>query len=187
MNKNRFTHIIEGCRRFDRTSQKELYQLFYQYTLKIAMNYASSLDEAREIVNDVFLKVFNKIHQFQTDHPFKPWLNKITVYTAIDYYRKNIRNELLTETIELNQDLEDDTANVLSGISAEELLGMVQQLSPACRTAINLYAIEGYDHQEIADMLGISVGASKSNLFKARAKLKQLLQERTKFEAPVKP
>ncbi len=174
MDKNRFAQIIEGCRRCDRAFQKELYQLFYQYTLKVGLNYASSLEEAREIVNDVFLKVFNKIENYRPEQPFKPWLNKITVYTAIDYYRKNIKNEPLMDDLETIVG-KGDPADIISTISAEELRRLVQRLSPAYRAAINLYAIEGYDHPEIADILGISVGASKSNLFKARAKLKILL------------
>ena len=182
MNKNRFTQIIEGCRRQDRAFQKELYQLFYQYTLKVGLNYASSLEEAREIVNDVFLKVFHKIDSYNIDQPFKPWLNVITVYTAIDYYRKNIKNEPKTDELDLVSDLWV-ASDVIARISAEELRELVQTLSPAYRAAINLYAIDGYDHNEIAAMLGISVGASKSNLFKARARLKILLQK----QAIVKP
>jgi RNA polymerase sigma-70 factor (ECF subfamily) len=142
------------------------------------------LEEAREIVNDVFMKVFNKIDNYKPDQPFKPWLNKITVYTAIDYYRKNIKNEPHKDDLETILE-KGDPADIISRISAEELRSLVQQLSPAYRAAINLYAIEGYDHPEIADILGISVGASKSNLFKARAKLKTLLlkQEMVKPQA----
>lgn len=179
MNKDRFAQIIEGCRRQDRAFQKELYQLFYQYTLKVALNYASSLEEAREIVNDVFLKVFNKIENYRSDQPFKPWLNKITVYTSIDYYRKNIRNEPPIDDLETVLE-SANPSDIISRISAAELRNLVQQLSPAYRAAINLYAIEGYDHPEIAKLLGISVGASKSNLFKARAKLKSLLLHQEK-------
>ena len=176
MNKNRFALIIDGCRRHDRAFQKELYQLFYQYTLKVALNYASSLEEAREIVNDVFLKVFSKIDQYNPAQPFKPWLNKITVFTAIDYYRKNIKNELPTDDLDALHDI-GNASDIIDQISADDLRDLVQQLSPACRAAINLFAIEGYEHHEIAAMLDISVGASKSNLFKARAKLKTLLHQ----------
>ena len=174
MNKNRFDQIIEGCCRQDRAFQKELYQLFYQYTLKVGLNYASSLEEAREIVNDVFLKVFNKIENYRPDQPFKPWLNKITVYTAIDYYRKSIKNEPPMDGLETLVEI-GNPSDIISRISADELRSLVQHLSPAYRAAINLYAIEGYEHHEIAEILGITVGASKSNLFKARAKLKTLL------------
>lgn len=176
---NRLTRILEGCRRHDLAFQKELYQLFYQYTLSVSLNYASCLEEAREIVNDVFLKVFNKIDRYDPQQPFKPWLNKITVFTAIDYYRKHIKNEPHIEDLEaLGEHAASDY--LIEQISADELRNLVQKLSPACRAAINLYAIEGYEHQEIAQMLGISVGASKSNLFKARAKLKALLAQESK-------
>ncbi len=185
MGKNRLVKILEGCRRHDLAFQKELYQLFYQYTLTVSLNYASSLEEAREIVNDVFLKVFNRIEHYNPEQAFKPWLNKITVWTAIDYYRKHIKNEPVIEDLETVANL-GDSSNLISQISADELRGLVQQLSPACRAAINLYAIEGYDHNEIASMLGISVGASKSNLFKARAKLKILIQQQEKIKTPAK-
>lgn len=109
MNQNRLAQIIEGCRRQDLSYQKELYQLYYQYTLKVAMNYASSLEESREIVNDVFLKVFQKIGEFHIDQPFKPWLNKITIYTAIDFYRKHIKNSLATDDLEMVAELGDDS------------------------------------------------------------------------------
>lgn len=174
MNQNRLSRILEGCRRQDLTFQKELYQLFYQYTLTIGLNYASTLEDAREIVNDVFLKVFKKIDTYDPEQAFKPWLNKIAVFTAIDYYRKFIKNEPQTEDLETLAEVVDPS-DLISRISADELRCLVQQLSPACRVAINLYAIEGYDHPEIATMLGISIGASKSNLFKARAKLKRLM------------
>ena len=116
MNKNRFALIIDGCRRHDRAFQKELYQLFYQYTLKVGLNYASSLEEAREIVNDVFMKVFSKIENYNSEQPFKPWLNKITVFTAIDYYRKNIKNELLTDDLETVLDV-GDPSDIIARIS----------------------------------------------------------------------
>ena len=179
MIENRLSRILEGCRRHDLAFQKELYQLFYQYTLSVSLNYASCLEEAREIVNDVFLKVFSRIERYDPEQPFKPWLNKITVFTAIDYYRKHIKNEPQMENLEaLAEKVESE--DLIDHLSAEELRNMVQKLSPACRAAINLYAIEGYDHQEIAQMLGISVGASKSNLFKARVKLKAMIAQATK-------
>lgn len=176
MNQNRLAQVLEGCRRQELAYQKELYQLFYQYTLSVGLNYATSLEEAREIVNDVFLKVFKSIEQYDPNQAFKPWLNKITVYTAIDYYRKYIKNEPPMDDLESILD-KGDSSDLISKIGADELRALVQKLSPACRAAINLYAIEGYDHNEIAELLGISVGASKSNLFKARAKLKTLLQQ----------
>jgi RNA polymerase sigma factor (sigma-70 family) len=176
MKNNRLALILEGCLRHDRTFQKELYQLFYQYALKVGLNYASSLEEAREVVNDSFLKVFKNINNYNPEQPFKPWFNRIIVFTAIDYYRKNIKNEIATDDWDAMTD-PGYPSDIIAQISADDLRTLVQQLSPAYRAAINLYAIEGYDHNEIAEMLGISVGTSKSNLFKARAKLKILIQQ----------
>lgn len=180
MSKNCLHQIIEGCRRNDHVAQKHLYQIFYQYTFKVALNYTTSLEEAREIVNDVFLKVFRKIHDYNPEQAFKPWLTIITVYTAIDYYRKHHKKEFPADDLDAVSDMEIHP-DVIARISAEEVHGLVQQLSQACRSAINLYAIEGYDHQEIARMLDISVGTSKSNLFKARAKLRVMLRERGEY------
>ncbi|NUO02200.1 MAG: sigma-70 family RNA polymerase sigma factor [Saprospiraceae bacterium] len=171
---SRLAAIIEACRRQDRASQKELYQLFYSFTLAIAMRYTASTDEGREIVNDVFYRVFTKIDHYNPELPFKAWLHKVTVHTAIDYYRKYHHNT--TQTSELADAMAVEVENaVFSRLSADELRALVQQLPPAYRMAINLYAIEGYNHQEIAGMMGITEGTSKSNLFKARARLKQLM------------
>lgn len=166
--------IIEGCRQHDRKYQKKLYQLYYQHTLGVALRYVSSLEDAREIVNDVFLKIFSQIEHYHTELPFKPWLTKITVFTAIDFYRKHIKNHPHSDDLEVAVGV-GVPADIISRISAQELCDLVQLLPPSYRTAINLYAIDGFNHQEIAVLLGISVGASKSNLFKARAKLKLLM------------
>ncbi|MFM9952012.1 MAG: RNA polymerase sigma factor [Saprospiraceae bacterium] len=172
---NRLAAIIEACRHQDRASQKELYQLFYSFALAVAMRYTASAEEAREIVNDVFFRVFTKIDNYNSELPFKAWLNKVAVHSAIDYYRK-YHHAHTAPMAELSDAMGVEVDNsVFSRLSADELRALVQQLPPAYRMAINLYAIEGYNHQEIANMMGITEGTSKSNLFKARAKLKQLM------------
>jgi RNA polymerase sigma-70 factor (ECF subfamily) len=171
---NRLAAIIEACRRQDRASQRELYQLFYSYTLATAMRYTASAEEAREIVNDAFFQVFTKISNYNSELPFKAWLNRVTVHTAIDYYRKYHHHDALLAELSDAMAVEADN-NIFGRLSADDLRALVQQLPPAYRMAINLYAIEGYDHREIAEKLGITEGTSKSNLFKARAKLKQLM------------
>ena len=171
---NRLATIIEACRRQDRASQKELYQLFYSFASAVAMRYTASAEEAREIVNDVFFRVFTKIDNYNSELPFKAWLNKVAVHSAIDYYRKYHSHTAPMAELSDAMGVEVDNT-VFSRLSADELRALVQQLPPAYRMAINLYAIEGYNHQEIANMMGITEGTSKSNLFKARAKLKQLM------------
>lgn len=175
MNENRLQHIIDGCCRSEHGAQNRLYRLFYQFTFHKALGYTSSQEEAREIVNDVFLKVFRKIQDYNPAQGFKSWLAMITTYTAIDYYRKHRKGAFPSD--DLNAAAHKGICpDVILRLSADELQGMVQQLSYSCRSAIHLHAIEGYDHAEIAQMLDISVGTSKSNLFRARVKLKGLMR-----------
>lgn len=176
MNENRLQQLLEGCRRHEHGAQKRLYRHYYQFAFHKALHYTSSMEDAREIVNDVFLKVFRKIQDFNPAHAFRPWLSVITTYTAIDYYRKHHKGAFLSDDLDAaaNKSICPD---VIARLSADELHGMVQQLSHSCRSAIRLFAIEGYDHAEIAQMLDISVGTSKSNLFRARVKLKGLMEE----------
>jgi RNA polymerase sigma-70 factor (ECF subfamily) len=170
---NDLLHILTGCRNNNRGSQKALYDQFYGYALSVALLYCSRETEAREILNDAFIKVFTCIDRYDNAHNFTTWLRTIVVRTAINHYHKHLNDlelEDLTEGLDLS--VEDD---YLSKIAAEEVVALIQKLPPAYRIALNLFAIEGHTHPEIAEILGISVGASKSNLSKARTKLKQLM------------
>lgn len=156
-------------------SQKELYKLYYGYALRICLRYAKNKDEAVEVVNDGFMKVFTHIDRYQVEQSFNSWLSTIMINTAIDHYRKRIKQ---LEMEELNEQHHvEDRENILSNINYEDLIKLVQKLSYAYRTVFNLFAIDGYTHEEIASLLHISVGASKSNLFKARENLKKMLTE----------
>lgn len=171
--KNDLKHILAGCRNNDRGSQKALYDRFYGYALTVALLYCSKETEAREVLNDAFIKVFSSIERYDDAHNFTSWLRTIVVRTAINHYHKHLNDpefQDMTEGLDLS--VEDD---YLSKMAAEEVVALIQKLSPAYRITLNLFAIEGHTHLEIAEILGISVGASKSNLSKARAKLKQLM------------
>jgi RNA polymerase sigma-70 factor (ECF subfamily) len=150
-----------------------LYQEFYGYGMSICLRYANSRDEAVHILNEGFLKVFTSINKFDVNKPFKPWLRKIIINTAIDHYHQK-KQQIQTEEIQSAHD-ESGSENILSGISYQELLEMLQRVSPGYRTVFNLYVIEGYNHEEIANLLNISTGTSKSNLFKARGQLRKIL------------
>ena len=172
--------IIKACQQGKAAGQRELYQQFYSYGMKVCVRYAQHEEEAREILNDSFVKVFQKIStHYDLQLSFKAWLNKILVRTAIDYYRKRQHAPQTIDVTLLHVSYEADT---LDHLSAQEILSLVQTLPPAYRMAFNLYAIEGYKHHEIAEMLGITEGTSKSNLAKARkhlqAKIHQLHQEK---------
>ena len=165
--------LLEGCLRGHRESQKLLYQKFYNYGMSICLRYASNRDEASQILNDGFMKIFSNLKKFDVSRPFMPWLSKILVNTAIDHYHKSQR-EIQAEKMQDVKD-ESDTEKILSGISYQEVIGLLQKLPPSYRTVFNLYVIEGYTHDEIANLLNIATGTSKSNLFKAKEQLKVLL------------
>jgi RNA polymerase sigma factor (sigma-70 family) len=172
---DRIVKILTGCRKEHRESQKLLYEEFYSYGMSICLRYADNRDEAAVILNDGFMKIFTNIKQFDLSKPLKPWLRKIMVNTAINQYHQKQRSVELAEIEEANR--KSETENIISGISYQEIIGMLHKLPPAYRTVFNLYVIEGYKHEEIAKMLGITVGTSKSNLFKAKEYLRKILND----------
>ena len=163
--------IINGCLEKNQNSQRKLYEHFYGFGMSIALRYSKSKDEALEILNDAFLKVFNKLDRYDKDYPFGPWLKKIIVNAAIDYYRKMHREPAKV-------DIEDIKEPSIQGFDLPEIssdidmLPIIQQLTPQYRMVFNLYVMEGYKHHEIAEMLQISVATSKSNLSRAKQKLR---------------
>lgn len=170
-----FSLILEGCKASNPSSQERLYRHFYGYGMNVALRYAKSKSEAEEILNDAFLKVFKNIHQFQTDLPFKSWFRKVVVNTAVDSFRRHKKyNDMFSS---MNPDLEAFSNEVfeLNFDESIDVLPIIQELPPAYKMVFNLYVMEGYKHQEIAKMLNISVGTSKSNLSRAKEKLKASL------------
>ena len=174
-NTDRLYTILIGCKKLHRESQKSLYEEFYAYALSICLRYADNREEASEILNDGFMKIFNNIKLFDLSRAFKPWLRKIMVNTAINHYHQKQRN---IQAAEIDQArYESDTETIISGISYQEIIAMLQKLPPAYRTVFNLHVLEGYKHEEIAAMLNITVGTSKSNLFKAKESLKKIMND----------
>ena len=170
-----FAEILDGCRRHDRESQNQLYRLYYAYGMSVCIRYVNHESEALSILNDSFLKVFRHIRRYDPERPFKTWFRTILVNTALNHLRKHKKHAMHMSIEEAHEtSVRED---ILSRISYQELVAMVQSLSTAYRTVFNLYVIDGYKHEEIASLLGISVGTSKSNLFKAREKLRQLVTE----------
>ncbi len=166
--------VIAACLAEDKHAQRALIKLFLGFTKSICWRYAANEQEAEEIVNDGYLKVFNNLGKYDHTQPFKAWLRTIFVNTAIDYYRKRQKyaHQVDIDDVEI-VDLSED---VISKISASEILKLVQKLSPAYRMVFTLYVIDGYNHREIADLLGIKEGTSKSNLMDARKKLQVMIK-----------
>jgi RNA polymerase sigma-70 factor (ECF subfamily) len=180
LSSDELTLYIRGCALNERESQKKIYNSFYGYAMTICDCYAANEEDAIEILNDGFLKIFKEIHRFKPSYSnemnsFKGWLRKIMVCTAIDHFRKNVKHKVVGElnVSALNTYTAQESA--LEKISYDEIIRSIQDLSPAYRTVLNLFIIEGFSHEEIAEQLDIAVGTSKSNLAKARKQLQKIL------------
>jgi RNA polymerase sigma-70 factor (ECF subfamily) len=173
--------LIAGCIKQDRTCQEALYKRFYGKMMGVCLRYAKNRDEASDMLQEGFIKVFTSIRNFASKGSFEGWVRRIIVNTAVDHLRRNKHEYMIVSTVYAREgdvpdpaeDVEDE--NLMNNLSEEEILNAISQLSPAYRTVFNLYVMENLAHKEIADQLGISEGTSKSNLAKARFQLKKNL------------
>ena len=174
------TYHVEACALNKRESQKILYSSFYGYAMAICDRYVNNQDDALEILNDGFLKIFKEIHHYKPAYKdvvssFKGWLRKIMVYTAIDHFRKYQKHQLVASLDNVVYHVPTVSDDAINKLSYDEIIRAVQDLSPGYRAVFNLFVIEEFSHEEIAGHLGISIGTSKSNLSKARRQLQKIL------------
>ncbi|MDR2496348.1 MAG: sigma-70 family RNA polymerase sigma factor [Tannerellaceae bacterium] len=165
--------LIDGCKRNDRLAQKELYDKYSRKMMGVCLRYVSDRETARDILQEGFVKLFTNVDSYLQEGPFEAWMRKVFVNSALEYLRKM---DILKEAISLDQAPEASSSfhSVLTELSAQELLAMVQELPAGFRTVFNLFAIEGYSHKEIGEMLGITESTSRSQYTRAR----QLLQKK---------
>lgn len=166
--------IIKNCKSGKLKHQEALYKYFYSYAMGICLRYAYTKTDASEILNDSFLKVFNNLNSFNEALPFKPWLRKIIVNTAIDYYRKNARFSPMLEIEEAVN--ESFNLNAIDTLNYQDLKEILDALPEPYRLIFNLYEIEGYTHQEIAEKTGLSESTSRAYLTRAKKKLRTLVE-----------
>lgn len=167
--------LIRLCKKGDRKSQERLFKLAYPLAYNVSRRYTRDVDETQSVVNEGMLKVFRQLDQYSPDLSFGGWVRRILVNSAIDHYRRAKRfQDRYTEYEGEEESLIFDDG-IFEKISADEILALVQDLPPAYRMVFSLYAIDGYNHREIAEELGISEGTSKSNYAKARAKMQKAL------------
>jgi RNA polymerase sigma-70 factor (ECF subfamily) len=167
-------HIIKGCKSGKHEAYEELYKLFAARMWAVCLRYARDYDNARDILQDSFIKVYEKINQFEGRGSIEGWIRRIVVNTALGEYRK--QHHLSIDAVNNSEDDEKNYENFECNLEAEELLILIKELPPQYRMVFNLYAIEGYSHKEIGDMLSISEGTSKSNLSRARSILQKKLE-----------
>lgn len=171
-------HLIDFCIKGDRRAQKEFYRRYYALGMGICLRYTKDDSEAMAILNEGFYKIFINIASVDRSRPIEAWVRTIITNTAIDHCRLILRNSRhLHYTSELPE--RSDWDRQMPDLEYQDLLNMIRELPNAYRTVFNLYAIEGYNHDEIAEMLGVTTGTSKSNLFKARLKLKKMIAKRS--------
>jgi RNA polymerase sigma factor (sigma-70 family) len=170
--------LVHGCITGDAIAQKALYQRFSRKMMSICMRYAKDRDQAQDMLQDGFVKVFQKMDHYRGDGALGGWIARTMVNTALDHIR---RNKMYDHSLDLSEaeHLHHGDETILTGMSADELMLLIQALPTGYRTVFNLFVIEGYAHKEIADMLHISENTSKSQFMKARAYLRKLLPRET--------
>ena len=166
------SELIDGCRKGDRKMQHELYQRFADKMFAICLRYVRGQQEAEDVLQEAFIKVFDKIEQFRGDASLASWIKRIVINTALNSQRSKLYMYPMVDVDNMHQMAGQEIT--LSAYQYQDLLQMIQELPSGCRVIFNLFAIEGYSHKEVAGLLEISEGTSKSQYARAR----QLLQER---------
>ncbi|WP_075556368.1 MULTISPECIES: sigma-70 family RNA polymerase sigma factor [Parabacteroides] len=167
------SQLIRGCRKGDRLAQKELYETYSRKMMGVCLRYVNDRETARDLLQDGFVKVFTSMDSYSGAGSFEGWMRKIFVNCALEYLRKS---DVLRESTDLDNTAEliQPDSSVISSMSAAELMTLVHELPTGFRTVFNLFAIEGYSHKEISEMLNITESTSRSQFTRA----KQMLQKR---------
>jgi RNA polymerase sigma-70 factor, ECF subfamily len=181
-NKAEYLEWIDGCLSNDRKAQRQLYKEFYGKMLSICMRYAGDRDEAKDILQDGFIKVFQSLDKFNQDGSLEGWIRRIMVNTALDKIRKDKRSltlsqseDLLDVGVQMEEEEEEEDLDERMELNMKDVIRAMQDLSPGYKAVFNLYVLENMTHREIAEELGISEGTSKSNLAKAKLNLRKIL------------
>lgn len=173
-------NVIEGCIKGKRGAQEALYKAYYKAMMSLCLRYTKSEEDAVEVLNNGFLKVFQNIKRYEpTQASLYTWIRTLVVNSCLSFTKKKMT---AGRHYELNGADVHVPAEVVSKLKASELLALVRSLPPATAAVFNLYAVEGYSHKEIADLLSISTGTSKWHLSEARKQLQQKVKEACKHE-----
>ncbi len=172
--------LIDGCLSGKRKFQLALYEQYSARMYALCKRYAKSEDEAEDVLQDGFVKVFTKIGQFSREFAFEAWLKRIFINTAITNYRNNIKHYYQEDITEINETDMESYVIGDSDYTKEELRGVIDSLPKGYNLVFSLYAIEGYKHKDIADMLGIDIETSKSQYHRAKKSIQKKLYELSK-------
>jgi RNA polymerase sigma factor (sigma-70 family) len=164
------------CKRKNRKYQEQLYKQFYGFAMSIGLRYSNSRDEAKEIVNDSFIKVFSALEKYDSKQSFKAWIRRIIINTSIDHYRKEVKHSFHLD-IEDPQ-VQDLNFEAIDQLSYDDIIQLLNDLPEIYRITFNLYEIEGFSHDEIADVLKITASSSRVYLMRAKKALRELFQKK---------
>jgi len=174
-------HLISKVIKGDEKSQKFLYEVYYGKFLALCCRYTVNIDEAKDILQVGMIKIFKSLHKFESSGSLEGWMRRIIINTAIDFIRQKkeftMSDENYIERLKFidNNDIEEKK---MIELKAEQILEIIQELTPAYKAVFNLYAIENYTHKEVAEILGISIGTSKSNYAKAKQKILEIYNKK---------
>lgn len=172
--------LIEACVKGDRTAQRNLYDIFSKRMFMVCLRYTKSQQEAEDVLQDSFIKIFKNLKSYRGDSRLDYWIKRIVVNTALNSQRNKLYMYPMMDIDEVKNVY--DHSKTLSSFQMEELLNMIRELPTGCRTVFNLFAIEGYSHKEIAQMLEVSEGTSKSQFSRARKLLREKIIGEDKAE-----
>lgn len=171
-----YKNLIHSCNKGNQISQRKLFEIFAPKMLGVCMRYFTSKQEAEDILQEGFIKVYTNLHNYNFKGSFEGWIRRIMVNTALDTIRKNMkyRDDVELNSVDFKVTAE---AHIVENISKDELLVLIHELPPGYRAVFNLFAIEGYSHKEIAAMLEISENTSKSQFSRAKNLLRKKLED----------
>ena len=166
--------LLKKCKAGERKGQELLYKQFASKMMGVCLRYAIDRMEAEDMLQNGFIRVFQKINNYRGEGSFEGWVRRIMVHSSIEYYRKHHK---MMQLVDVGDVGEEQSVNpiAVANLDAKDLMLLIQKLSPGYRMVFNLYAIEGYSHKEIAEIVGITEGASKSQLSRARTILKDMV------------
>lgn len=168
--------IIEGCRRGRPPAQEALYRRHWPFAMSVCLRYAPTREDALEVAHDAFLNAFRALDRFERGRPFRPWFRRVLVRCAVDHHRSTRRHRRTVETAADPPEVAAPAA-VLDALQADDVLRLLAALSADERAVFNLYEVEGYSHDEIAGLLGVAPGTSRSHLARAKRRLRALYHE----------
>ncbi|SEJ41382.1 RNA polymerase, sigma-24 subunit, RpoE [Dyadobacter koreensis] len=173
-----FQSVVQACVAGNRSAQRELFKKYFSYGKSICFRYTASPEEAEEVLNEGFLKVFNNLGKYDPDYPFKAWLRTIMVNTAISHYRKTRKYNDAWVSLDHFSDFDlDDSDDVLNQTATQEILQVIQQLRPIYRTVFLMNAVDGYALNEISELLNMNNATVRSHYFRARQELRERLAQ----------